>query len=220
MVSLIDIYKIKESTLTELKSNRDPSRGDKGKGRESEFYFIDEPEDPETGSIKSKVVYKRSIANMIKDLEAEIQDFEKLIKEEKYENDIVLYNITEDLKDIFNTFRTHVRKKYPDEYKKVEEASATGTGASFTPGVSMAYATPKAFAKKGKWKNKKTIYREQEEEELSKDVKALEKLIHQRINTKDEWIDMFQLLMTHSEEINGLNDSTIRSLLQQSMKEL
>ena len=47
-----------------------------------------------------------------------------------------------------------------------------------------------------------------------------EKLLRDRINTKDEWVDMFQLLMTHSEEINGLNDSAIRSLLQQSMKEL
>ena len=122
MVSLTELYNIKESTferLQELKSDRDPARGNKAKDREKEYYFIDEPADPETGGIRSKVVYKRSISNMIKDLEAEIQDFEKLMEEEKYENDTVLYNVTEELKEIFNTFRTHVRKNYPEEYRKV-----------------------------------------------------------------------------------------------------
>ena len=61
---------------------------------------------------------------------------------------------------------------------------------------------------------------QEEEEELSRDVKILEKLLNDKINTKDEWVDMFQLLMAHSEEISGLSNSTIRSLLQQSMKEL
>jgi ribosomal protein L12E/L44/L45/RPP1/RPP2 len=106
--------------------------------------------------------------------------------------------------------------------EEIDEANVTGTGASISTGESPAFATPQAFAKKGKWKNKNIIYKEQEEEEeeLSRDVKVLEKLLSDKINTKDEWVDMFQLLMTHSEEINGLNDSTIRSLLQQSMKEL
>ena len=45
---------------------------------------------------------------MIKDIEAEIQDFEKLI-EDKHE-DVVLYNISEELKEIYNKFRTHIRK--------------------------------------------------------------------------------------------------------------
>ena len=118
MVSLIDIYNIKESTFNEIKSDRDVARGNKGKDREKEFYFIDEPEDPETGAVKSKVVYKRSISNMVKDLEAELQDFAKLVEDKP--DDIVLYNISEELKEIYNNFRTHVRKNYPEEYKKVK----------------------------------------------------------------------------------------------------
>ena len=58
------------------------------------------------------------------------------------------------LKEIYNKFRTHVRKNYPEEYKKVQEASTTGTGASFTPGVSMAYATPYAFGDNKRKKKK------------------------------------------------------------------
>jgi hypothetical protein len=111
MVSLTEISFIKE-----LKSSSNPARGNKGKNREKEFYFIDEPADPETGSIKSKVVYKRSFSNMVKDIEAETIDMQKLSDE--HPEDTVLYNIAEDLKEIFNIFRTHIRKNYPEEYKK------------------------------------------------------------------------------------------------------
>jgi hypothetical protein len=117
MVSLVDIYNIKESSFNELKKDSDPSKGNKGKDREKEFYFIDEPADPETGTVKSKVVYKRSFSNMVKDIEAETIDMEKLAEE--HPDDVVLYTIAEELKEIFNKFRTHIRKNYPDEYKKI-----------------------------------------------------------------------------------------------------
>jgi len=113
MVSLTEIYNIKESTFSELKKDRDPARGNKGKNREKDFYFIDEPADPETGSIKSKVVYKRSFNRMVADLEAETIDFKKLSDDNP--EDMVLHNLSEELKEIFNKFRTHVRKNYKDE---------------------------------------------------------------------------------------------------------
>ena len=110
MVSLIELYNIKESSFSEIKDHGDPARGNKGKDREREYYFIDEPADPETGSIKSKVVYKRSFENMVKDIEAEAIDMKKLSDE--HPDDMVLHNLAEELKEIFNTFRTHVRKNY------------------------------------------------------------------------------------------------------------
>ena len=227
MVSLVDIYNVKESTfekLYELKSNRDPARGNKGQNREKDLYFFDEPADPETGKITSKVVKKPSLSNMVKDLEAEIQDFEILVEDKP--DDVVLYNISEELKEIYNTFRTHLRKNYPDEYKKVQEANVTGTGASISTGNSPAFATPFAFGKK-KDKDievfgyKKVNEREEPQEiELSRDVKALEKLLSDRINTKDEWVEMFELLIDHTEEISALNTSFVKNILQQSIKEL
>mgnify|MGYP003130364194 FL=1 len=152
MVSLVDIYNINESVFNEIKSDRDPSRGNKGKNREKDFELVSGEPDPETGKVTSKVVRKPSISNMIKDIEAEIQDFEKLVEDKP--EDVVLYNISEELKEIYNKFRTHVRKNYPEEYKKVQEASMTGTGASFTPGASMAYATPYAFGDNKRKKKK------------------------------------------------------------------
>ena len=148
MVNLVDIYNIKESTFSELKKDRDPARGNKGKTSAKDYYLVDEPADPETGKVKSKVVYKRSFTKMIADLEAEAIDFKKLSDDNP--NDMVLYNLSEELKDLFNKFRTHVRKKYRD----VGEASVQGTGASFTPGVGAAYATPYAFGDKKRKKKK------------------------------------------------------------------
>ena len=119
MVSLVDIYNIKESRFVEdLKDSGDLARGNKGTDREKEFYFVDEPTDPETGRTSSKVVYKRSFANMVKDIEAEAIDMKKLADENS--DDIVLYTIAEELKELFNKFRTHVRKNYPEEYKKIK----------------------------------------------------------------------------------------------------
>ena len=50
---------------------------------------------------------------MVADLEAEAIDFKKLADDNP--DDIVLYNLSEELKDLFNRFRTHVRKKYKNE---------------------------------------------------------------------------------------------------------
>ena len=118
MVSLTELYNVKESIFIEdMKDSGNPARGNKGKDREKEFYFVDEPTDSETGRTSSKVVYKRSFSNMVKDIEAEAIDMKKLSDENP--DDMVIYKIAEELQEIFNTFRTHVRKNYPDEYKKI-----------------------------------------------------------------------------------------------------
>ena len=113
MVSLVDIYNIKESTFNELKKDRDPARGNKAKDREKDFKLVSGDPDPETGKISSKVIRKPSMSNMVKDLEAEVQDFQQLVDDNP--NDIVLFNLFEELKDLYNKFRTHTRKKYKDE---------------------------------------------------------------------------------------------------------
>ena len=110
MVSLVDIYNIKESSFNELKKDRNPARGNKGKTDAKDYYLVPGEPDPETGAVQSKVVYKRSFERMVADLEAEAIDFKKLADENS--DDIVLYNLSEELKELFNKFRTHVRKNY------------------------------------------------------------------------------------------------------------
>ena len=110
MVSLVDIYNIKESSFNELKKDRNPARGNKGKTDAKDYYLVPGEPDPETGAVQSKVVYKRSFERMVADLEAETIDFKKLADENP--DDIVLFNLSEELKELFNKFRTHVRKNY------------------------------------------------------------------------------------------------------------
>ena len=112
MVSLTELYNVKESTLTELKSDRDPARGNKSKNREKDYYFVDGPADPETGKVTSKVVKKPSFSNMVNDIEAEAQDMKKL--SDNNPDDMVLHNLSEELKELYNNFRTHVRRNYND----------------------------------------------------------------------------------------------------------
>ena len=169
MVSLTEIYNIKESTFNrfheDIKDFGDPARGNKGTDRDKEYYFIDEPPHPETGAVKSTVVYKRSFVNMLKDIEAEAIDMQKIADEfeplnpgENIESHIdqekYLQKFANDLKVTFNDFRTYVRKNY-----KLDEENVTGTGASFSAGDSPAFATPFAFGddKKKKLKTYKSI---------------------------------------------------------------
>ena len=149
MISLVDIYNINESSFSELKSNRDPARGNKGKNREKNFKLVSRGIDPETGKDTSDVVYEKSMSNAFKDLYAEAQDFEILSKENP--DDVVLYNISEELNEIIKTFRLHLRKKYPEEFRKISTTTeqntlaAAGSGTTFQAGDGMDYATPKAF---------------------------------------------------------------------------
>lgn len=146
MVSLTKIYHIKESTferLHELKSSRDPARGNKGKNREKGFKLVSRGIDPETGKDTSDVVYEKSMSNMFKDLYAEAQDF-KILAEENID-DLVIYKMSEELTEMVNGFRTHLKNNYPEEHLKLDEANVTGTGTSISTGNSPAYATPHAF---------------------------------------------------------------------------
>ena len=112
MVSLTELYNVKESTFNEVGKDRDPARGNKGKSSESDFYLDDGEPDPVTGKITSIVTYLPSYKRMVADLKAEVQDMEKL--SEKNPNDIVLYNTFIELKKLYHTFRTHVNNKYND----------------------------------------------------------------------------------------------------------
>jgi len=162
MVSLTEIYNIKESSferLHELKSSRDPARGNKGKNREKNFKLVSRGIDPETGKDTSDVVYEKSISNAFKDLYAEAQDFEILAEENP--TDEVIKEMSKELTEMVTDFRTHIRKKYPEEHKKLDEANTTGTGTSFTAGTSGTgpFASPFAFGdnKKKKMKAYKSV---------------------------------------------------------------
>lgn len=112
------------------------------------------------GGVQHEVIKLASFGDTLQKLSQATKSLRALIKTKEAEDDEVILKITQDVKDVFNKYRTYIRKTYPEQYKTIkdtlEEISTTGGGtgaATFTPGTGMQYATPYAFSgkKKGKY---------------------------------------------------------------------
>ncbi len=110
--------------------------------------------DPETGAITYDVKNVANFSSTYNALQQAKEFLNTLEKTGKAKDDTTIDKFAENITKLFNAFRTHVRKNYPEEYERVsrlKEQSATSQGgATFTPGGGAQYATPFAFRKKGK----------------------------------------------------------------------
>jgi len=133
--------------------------------------------DPETGTISWDVTYKPNFGLIYKAFKDLNKEFKKFLEFKETSSDIEFKKVYNGFNFVWNSFRTHVRKNYPGEYKKLkaldearlkelvqkhlEEISATGAGAgaaTFTPGEGANYATPYAFNPNKKAKGAQKIY--------------------------------------------------------------
>ena len=117
-----------------------------------------------TNSVSHKIIPLASFAKSLKSLSKAVQSLKNLSNTKEGEDDINIKELSNKLKEIFNKYRTHIRKNYPDQYSQIktqlEEISSTGGGigsSSFTPGTGMQYATPYAFKLKKKKKIKEEV---------------------------------------------------------------
>ena len=110
--------------------------------------------DPETGAIEWDVASAADFSSTYKALKKAKDFLDTLEKTGKAKDDTVIDQFSEEIANLFNSFRTHVRKNYPEEYERVsrlKEQSSTATGGdAFAGGEGAQYATPFAFRKKGK----------------------------------------------------------------------
>ena len=108
---------------------------------------------------------------------------------------------------------------------ELDEQNVTGTGASMQAGEGMGHF--------GKKKKRNYMNEEEQEEtdqlspdklgkdgEIEPDVSYVQNMLTSKINTSEEWMELFYTLIDHSQDIKGLNSSTIKSLLQQSIREI
>lgn len=72
--------------------------------------------DPETGSVAWKVEYVPAFDSTFKEFQELRQYLKKLAQKT---DDSTIDILSDDVNKLFNQFRTHLRKNYPDEYKKV-----------------------------------------------------------------------------------------------------
>ena len=109
----------------------------------------------EGGGVSHKIIRLPSFTELASQLKKTRDLANELIRGEVVRDDDILRGIYDQQREIFNKFRTHLRKEYPAFYdqlkqqlteEEIDEISQTGGGtASFTPGTGMTYATPYAF---------------------------------------------------------------------------
>jgi hypothetical protein len=116
----------------------------------------------ETGQLTHNVINLASFGDSLKRMSDAVKALKVLMTTDEANNDQNIKDITRELKDVFNKYRSHLRTNYPDQYdeirRQLEEMSTTGGGAgaaSFSGGTGMQYATPYAFRRKGQKANDK-----------------------------------------------------------------
>ena len=115
--------------------------------------------DKETGGTEHKIINLASFGDSLKELSQALKALKGLSRTKEGKSDAFISDIASQLKAVFNSYRTHIRKNYPDQYETIksllDEVSTTGGGAgaaSFSSGTGMQYATPYAFKMKKKKK--------------------------------------------------------------------
>jgi hypothetical protein len=115
-------------------------------------------QDPKTGAIESKVTYLPDFEKLFHDLQGVKDDFYDVLKnsklspelQSKIQNDQGLINIYNSLQKIFNQYRTHLRKNYPNEYNTIKDRGLSESDSTMVTGKGEQYGTPKAFKNKRK----------------------------------------------------------------------
>ena len=115
-------------------------------------YFKTKSVDSETGAVDSQVIKLASFTDSLEKLYTATEALSALVKSPGGKDDATVVKIYDNLKTLFNTFRTHLRKYYPDQYAaikdKLDEISTIASSSGFTSGgEGENYATPFAFSK-------------------------------------------------------------------------
>lgn len=101
-------------------------------------YFKNQGIDKETGGSTSQVIKLASFGDSLEKMNDAIKALQALMGTEDGRNDSSLKDIANDLKKTFNTYRTHLRKNYPDQYNQVkgtlEELSSISSNSGFVSG--------------------------------------------------------------------------------------
>lgn len=130
-------------------------------------YFKTDEINPETGSVSHKVIKLASFGDSLKKMADAVKALKGLMGTDDGRKDSRIRDIADDLKLVFNKYRTHLRKNYPDQYNQIkdtlEEISTSGAAGS--------YLTPYAFRLKGSKPNDKA-YKELGYKEVKEGVGA------------------------------------------------
>jgi len=110
--------------------------------------------DPETGAISWDVADVADFTSTYKALQQAKEFLDTLEKTGKSKDDTAIDQFAEEIANLFNSFRTHVRKNYPKEYERVSRLKE----GEVDEGEGIGYMTPRAFDKDKKSTGAPDIY--------------------------------------------------------------
>ena len=101
-------------------------------------YFKTKSVDSNTGAVDSQVIKLASFTDSLEKLYSATTALSDLVKSPGGKDDASVVKIYDNLKTIFNSFRTHLRKYYPDQYAaikdKLDEISSISSNSGFISG--------------------------------------------------------------------------------------
>lgn len=101
-------------------------------------YFKTEKINPDTGAITHGIIKLASFTDSLDKLNTAVNALSDLVKSPGGKDDAVVVKLYDNLKQVFNTFRTHLRKYYPDQYAaikdKLDEISSIASNSGFVSG--------------------------------------------------------------------------------------
>ena len=144
-------FKLKEEQITFKPSEVDPAliqRIEKRYGpldmendffsRNLDTYFKTKSINKETGSIDHQVIKLASFGDSLKELSQALDSLVNLSKTAEGRSDSTISELSDQLRNVFNKFRTHIRKDYPDQYANIknllDEISSISSNSGFVSG--------------------------------------------------------------------------------------
>ena len=106
--------------------------------RNLDTYFKTKSINKETGSIDHQVIKLASFGDSLKELSQALDSLVNLSKTAEGRSDSTISELSDQLRNVFNKFRTHIRKDYPDQYANIknllDEISSISSNSGFVSG--------------------------------------------------------------------------------------
>jgi hypothetical protein len=101
-------------------------------------YFKTKSINKETGGIDHQVIKLASFGDSLKELSQALDSLVNLSKTAEGRSDATISELSDQLRKVFNKFRTHIRKDYPDQYATIknllDEISSISSNSGFISG--------------------------------------------------------------------------------------
>ena len=111
-------------------------------------YYKTTDVDKETNSSTQKTIKLPSLGDSLKKMSTALKSLKGLLGTDVARNDEEIQKVLDNFKNVFNRYRTHLRKSYPDQYRQIKnQLEENDVDEASTSSGAGSYQTPFAFNK-------------------------------------------------------------------------